>query len=89
MGKHWTEFEDRLGRKSVGAGMIFFDLLFLVILAAFMVCADLARGWLFKYLGEGNLFTHVTLVIIEVVLDLSAVAVVFGWLWEDIRKIWE
>jgi len=89
MGKHWNDFKDRLGRKSVGAGMIFFDLLFLIILAAFMITADLARGWIFQHLGEGNLFTRITLVIIEVVLDLSAVAVVFGWLWDDIKKIWE
>jgi hypothetical protein len=55
MGKYWDQFKDRLGRKSVGAGMIFIDLFFLVILAVFMISADLARDWIFKHLGEGNL----------------------------------
>jgi len=89
MGKHWDDFKDRLGRKSVGAGMIFIDLGFLVLLAVLMISADLARVWIFKHLGEGNLFTRVTLVIIEIVLDLSAIAVVAAWLWEDIKRIWE
>lgn len=86
MGKHWDDFKDRVGRKSVGVGMIIIDLVILLLLAGLMIMADMGRDWIFQHLGKGNLFTQVTLITVEIVLDLSAVAVVGGWLWNEIKE---
>jgi hypothetical protein len=87
MGKYWDEFKDRVGNKSVGVGMIIIDLVILLLLAGCMILADLGREWIFAHIGIGNLFTRITLVVVEILLDLSAVAVVGSWLWEEIKRI--
>lgn len=89
MGEHWDEFKDRLGSKLVGIGMVLFDLLVLLVLGALMVLADDGREWLTHHIGEGSLFTRITLIGVEVVLDLSVVAVVLGWLVEEIKRIFK
>jgi len=87
MGKLWDEFKERAGRKTVGVGMIVIDLVILLLLVGLMILADLGRDWLFSHIGAGNLFTRITLVAVEILLDLSAIAVVGSWLVEEIRRI--
>lgn len=89
MGKYWDEFKDRVGSKSVGVGMIIIDLVILLVLAGAMVLTDLGREWIFEHIGVGNLFTRITLVTAEILLDLSALAVVGSWLWEEIRRLFK
>jgi len=89
MGKHWDEFKDRLGSKLVGVGMILLDLVILLALAGAMILADLGREWLISHIGKGNLFTQITLVVAEILFDLSALATVLGWLWEEIKRIFK
>ena len=87
MGKQWNEFKERVARKSVGVGMIIIDLVILLLLVGLMILADLGREWLFSHIGAGSLFTRITLVTVEILLDLSAVAVVGSWLVEEIRRM--
>ncbi len=89
MGKHWDDFKDRVSSKSVGVGMIIIDLVFLLVLAGCMILTDLGREWIFEHIGVGNLFTRITLVTVEILLDLSALAVVGSWLWEEIKRIFQ
>jgi hypothetical protein len=58
--------------------MILIDLVILALLAGFMILADLGRDWIFQHLGKGNLFTQVTRIVVEIILDLSAITVVLG-----------
>lgn len=89
MGKYWDEFKDRVGSKSVGVGMIIIDLVILLVLAGAMVLTDLGREWIFEHIGVGNIFTRITLVTAEILLDLSALAEVGSWLWEEIRRLFK
>lgn len=89
MGKYWDEFKDRVGSKSVDVGMIIIDLVILLVLAGAMVLTDLGRAWIFEHIGVGNLFTRITLVTAEILLDLSALAVVGSWLWEEIKRLFK
>jgi hypothetical protein len=87
MGKHWDDFKDRVGGKSVGVGMILIDLVIFVLLAGLVILADMSRDWIFQHLGKGNLFTQLTLITIEIILDLSAIVVVLGWLWTELKEL--
>ncbi len=89
MGKYWDEFKDRVGSKSVGVGMIIIDLVILLVLAGAMVLTDLGREWIFEHIGVGNIFTRITLVTAEILLDLSALAEVGSWLWKEIRRLFK
>ena len=87
MGAKWDDFKNRVGEKTVGAGMIVVDILFLFLLAGLMSLADLGREWVSGHLGQGGLFTRVTLIVVEVLLDLSVVVVVGSWLWDEIKRL--
>jgi hypothetical protein len=89
MGRHWDEFKDRVGEKSVGFGMILTDLVVLVILATLMIAADQGRERIVEHIGKGNLFTQITLIVVEIILDVSAIIVVFGWLKKEIEELFQ
>jgi hypothetical protein len=69
--------------------MIIIDLVILLVLAGCMILADVGREWIFEHIGIGNLFTRITLVTVEILLDLSAVSVVGSWMWEEIKRMFQ
>ncbi|WP_058189065.1 hypothetical protein [Terracidiphilus gabretensis] len=89
MGKHWEEFKDQFGNKLVGVGMILFDLVVLLVFAGAMILADDGREWLTYRLGEGSLFTRITLLSAEALIDLTAILTVLGWLREEVKRIFK
>jgi hypothetical protein len=87
MGRIWDDFKRRVGEKTADVGTIIIDLAILLVLAALMVLADQGRERIFGYLGTGNFFTKITLVVVEILLDLSAIVHPVRWLVEEIRRI--
>ena len=79
MGKNWDDFKDRVGRKTAGVAMIIIDLAILLVLTGLMILADRGGEWIVADLGEGYLFTRITIIVVAGLFNLTAIAVVLGW----------
>ena len=87
MGKNWDDFKDRVGRKTAGVAMIIIDLAILLVLTGLMILADRGGEWIVADLGEGYLFTRITIIVVAGLFNLTAIAVVLGWFWEEVKRI--
>jgi len=89
MGKRLDDFWDLVCSKLFGVGMILIDLMILIVLAGAMMLVDAGRDWLNNTFGHGTLFTQITLIVTEILFDLTIIVVVLGWLWDEIKRIFK
>ena len=86
----WEQTRDHVGKKSADVVKIIGDLVVFFVIAGVVILEDLGTEWLFSHLiKSGHLFTKGIIIIVGILLDLSALTVVCGWLKDDIRRLFK